>query len=223
MAIRAQDVVPISEACSRLTDLADEVVAGAEKVLTKNEAPFVAIIDARKLDYYHALEEAHQEAGRLLLLGDAEKALEDALAGRVKSLEEFRRSLVLRNEWRRLRKADLRQMTKLTLTVGTPRDMGDRFIDAWARIEAGEDVNERNVTFPSWDELTAALTPKRLELLRRLHRDGAESIDALAESIDFDYKRVYEDVAAMEDAGLIVREGNRLTAPWDVLTIEIAM
>lgn len=32
------------------------VGAGAEKVLTKNGSSFVAIVDARKLDYYHALE-----------------------------------------------------------------------------------------------------------------------------------------------------------------------
>jgi len=56
MSIRAQDVVPISEARARLTELAEDVVAGAEKVLTKNGAAFVAIVDAKKLDYYHELE-----------------------------------------------------------------------------------------------------------------------------------------------------------------------
>ena len=52
MTLRTSDVVPISEARARLTELADEVVgAGAEKVLTKNGSSFVAIVDARKLDY----------------------------------------------------------------------------------------------------------------------------------------------------------------------------
>jgi hypothetical protein len=41
------------------------VASGAEKVLTKNEASFIALVDARKRDYYHALEEAH--AGLVLL------------------------------------------------------------------------------------------------------------------------------------------------------------
>jgi antitoxin (DNA-binding transcriptional repressor) of toxin-antitoxin stability system len=90
MSIRAQDVVPISEAGSRLTELAEDVVAGAEKVLTKNGTAYVAIVDARKLDYYHALEAEH---GRLIMLDDAEKGLEDALEGRVQSEEEFRKSL----------------------------------------------------------------------------------------------------------------------------------
>lgn len=78
MGLRTSDVVPISEARARLTELADEVVGGAEKVLTKNGASFVALVDARKLDYYHALEEEH--AG-LVLLGEAEVGLRQVLAG----------------------------------------------------------------------------------------------------------------------------------------------
>lgn len=78
MGLRTSDVVPISEARARLTELADEVVRGAEKILTKNGASFVAIVDARKLDYYHALEEEH--AG-LVLLDEAEVGLRQVIAG----------------------------------------------------------------------------------------------------------------------------------------------
>ena len=45
MGFTAQDVVPISEARARLTELSDEVVAGAEKLLTKNGAAYVAIVE----------------------------------------------------------------------------------------------------------------------------------------------------------------------------------
>ena len=79
MTLRTSDVVPISEARARLTELADEVVGeGAEKVLTKNGSSFVAIVDARKLDYYHALEEEHAS---LILLDEAETGLKQLLAG----------------------------------------------------------------------------------------------------------------------------------------------
>jgi PHD/YefM family antitoxin component YafN of YafNO toxin-antitoxin module len=87
MSLRTCDVVPISEARARLTELAEEVVgAGAEKVLTKNGSSFVAIVDARKLDYYHALEEEH--AG-LVLLGEAETGLRQILAGQRVSMDEL--------------------------------------------------------------------------------------------------------------------------------------
>lgn len=78
MSFTAQDVVPISEARARLTELSDEVVAGAEKLLTKNGAAYVAIVDAKKLDYYHALEAEH---ANLVLLTEAETGLREVLAG----------------------------------------------------------------------------------------------------------------------------------------------
>ena len=91
MNLRASDIVPISEARARLTELAEEVVdGGAEKVLTKNGTSYVAIIDAKKLDYYHALEEEH--AG-LVLLDEAETGLRQVLAGKRVSAEDLTQAL----------------------------------------------------------------------------------------------------------------------------------
>jgi prevent-host-death family protein len=91
MSLRTCDVVPISEARARLTELADEVVGGgAEKVLTKNGSSFVAIVDARKLDYYHALEEEH---ANLILLDEAEIGLRQILAGQRVSADELSMAL----------------------------------------------------------------------------------------------------------------------------------
>jgi hypothetical protein len=90
MSIRPSDTVSIDSAGPRLIELAEDVVAGAEKVLTKNGHPYVAIIDARKLDYYQALE---VEYGRLVLLDDAMKGLQDVAARRIVSERAFRHSL----------------------------------------------------------------------------------------------------------------------------------
>lgn len=90
MNLNAQDVVPISEARARLTELSDEVVAGAEKLLTKNGAAYVAIVDARKLDYYHALEEEH---ANLILLSEAEAGLREVLAGHRVSNDDLMKAL----------------------------------------------------------------------------------------------------------------------------------
>jgi PHD/YefM family antitoxin component YafN of YafNO toxin-antitoxin module len=91
MGVRAVDVVPISEARARLTELAEDVVGrGSEKLLTKNGASYVALVDARKLDYYHALEAEH--AG--LVLGQAAmEGLEDFAAGRVLEDENLAQAL----------------------------------------------------------------------------------------------------------------------------------
>ena len=80
MPFHASDIVPISEARARLTELAEDVVgSGSEKVLTKNGASYVALVDARRLDYYHALEAEHAS---LVLADDAINGLRQALAGR---------------------------------------------------------------------------------------------------------------------------------------------
>lgn len=92
MAIHAQDVVSLSQARAHLSELADQVNAGAEKILTKNGESYVALVDAKRLDYFHALEREHIH---LLVLDDASKGLDDVEAGRTrdarKALASFRK------------------------------------------------------------------------------------------------------------------------------------
>ena len=94
MAISAGDVIPLSQARANLSELADQVKAGAEKIITKNGESYVAIIDAQRLDYYHQLE---RERIHLLLIDDANKGLDDVAAGKVKdakaTLNALKRSL----------------------------------------------------------------------------------------------------------------------------------
>ena len=54
--------------------------------MTKNGVSFVAIVGARKLNYYHALEEEHAS---LVLLDGAETGLEELLAGKRISPDEL--------------------------------------------------------------------------------------------------------------------------------------
>ena len=79
MGISASDVVPFTQARANLSELADQVKAGAEKIITKNGESYVALIDADRLDYYHRLE---GERIHLLLIADAQRGLADIAAGR---------------------------------------------------------------------------------------------------------------------------------------------
>lgn len=80
MSISARDVVPLSHARANFSELAEEVKGGAEKIITKNGESYIALIDARRLDYYHQLE---RERIHLLLIDDASKGLNDVAAGKV--------------------------------------------------------------------------------------------------------------------------------------------
>jgi prevent-host-death family protein len=81
MAFTAGDVVPLTQARATLSDLVEQVKAGAEKIITKNGESYVAIIDSQRLDYYHQLE---RERIHLLLIDDAGKGLDDIVTGKVK-------------------------------------------------------------------------------------------------------------------------------------------
>jgi prevent-host-death family protein len=84
MAFSTRDVVPLSQARAHLSELADQVKAGAEKIVTKNGESYIALIDAKRLDYYHQLE---RERIHLLLLDDARRGLEDIAAGRTEGAD----------------------------------------------------------------------------------------------------------------------------------------
>ena len=81
MALSASDVIPLSQARANFSELAEEVKAGAEKIVTKNGESFIALIDSDRLDYYHQLE---HERIHLLLIDEVSKGLDDIAAGRVK-------------------------------------------------------------------------------------------------------------------------------------------
>lgn len=81
MGISTRDVIPLSTARANFSELAEEVKAGAEKIVTKNGESYIALIDAQRLDYYHQLE---RERIHLLLIDEAGKGLDDVAAGRIK-------------------------------------------------------------------------------------------------------------------------------------------
>jgi prevent-host-death family protein len=80
MAIKSEDIVPLNQVRARFTELAEEVRAGAEKIVTRNGESYVALVDARRLDHYHRLEREHIH---LALLEEAVRGLEDVRDGRI--------------------------------------------------------------------------------------------------------------------------------------------
>jgi prevent-host-death family protein len=84
MGFTARDVVPFTQARANLSELAEQVKAGAEKIITKNGESYVALIDSDRLDYYHRLE---RERIHLLLIDDARRGLADVAAGRTQEAD----------------------------------------------------------------------------------------------------------------------------------------
>ncbi|HVB15959.1 MAG TPA: hypothetical protein VNF04_05465 [Stellaceae bacterium] len=113
---------------------------------------------------------------------------------------------------------------ELQVHVGeTIDDMGRRFVDAWHRAERGKltaENAERHVGFETFETFAQIMTPKRLELLRHVHRHPARSIRALAAALGRDYRRVHADVEALAGAGLLDRDKHGLRADYRTVKME---
>jgi predicted transcriptional regulator len=115
---------------------------------------------------------------------------------------------------------------QVQIRVGeTMEDVGARFVDAWHRMERGEAVNEKHVSFSDWETMVRVMSPKRLELLRHLHHSPAKNIRVLAFALGRNYRRVHEDVEALEAAGLLDRDKEGLRAEYDAfdVTMRVAL
>ena len=85
--IASKDIVPISRARARLTELADDVSkSGREKVFTRNGESYVALITAGQLDDYRRFKEAEHLSKLQALV----EAAEDIEAGRVYTWDAFK-------------------------------------------------------------------------------------------------------------------------------------
>ena len=115
-------------------------------------------------------------------------------------------------------------MTDRTLAahVGSLRDMGRRFAEAWRTVEAGGDVARDHVTFLRLESFMAAMSPRRLELMRHLRRSGPLSVRRLSRELGRDYKTVHGEVARLVDAGLIERmPDGTIAVDWDRIVTEL--
>lgn len=116
-------------------------------------------------------------------------------------------------------------MTQLKLKVGGSSEAdGTAFVEAWHRIEAGDETADHVMTFQSWEGLAQVMTNERLRLLQHLHRQEQPSIMALAKALGRQYRRVHDDVTILTRSGLIERDGGGLRTRIDRIeaVIELA-
>lgn len=118
-------------------------------------------------------------------------------------------------------------MTRFDVRVGeTLDDFSDRMVALARRIDTGEltPANaEHHVSFENFTTFVSIMTPKRLALLRHVHREPPRSIRALAIALGRDYRRVHDDVEALTSAGLLERGPDGLKAEYDVVHIETSI
>jgi len=113
----------------------------------------------------------------------------------------------------------LGRMKTLYVEVMSSGEALKRFSRAWTKAASGRRV-EATVGLASIAELTALLSPKRMELLRHVAQKPGLSIRALALALARDYKNVHTEVSDLEARHLPGRDdAGLLIAPYDALVI----
>jgi predicted transcriptional regulator len=107
----------------------------------------------------------------------------------------------------------------LYVEVMSTREALKRFSRAWKSASSGRE-SDATIGLGSIAELTALLSPRRMELLRHVAQSPGLSIRGLAQALGRDYKNVHTDVSELEARHLLERDDSGLvTAPYDELII----
>lgn len=114
-------------------------------------------------------------------------------------------------------------MSKVEITITTPAQALKDATSLWRRAEAGDQDIVPTIGFGSPSELFAAITDRRLELLRHVASHEVLNIHQLTQALGRDYKNVHTDVKALEELGLLARLDGKLVAPFDEIDIRVAL
>ncbi len=111
---------------------------------------------------------------------------------------------------------------RIDLHIGSLEEMGARFAAAWKEAQAGRAVSRDHVTFLSLASFMAAMSPRRLELMRHLRKAGPMSVRRLSHELQRDYKSVHGEVAMLTANGLVERRAiDEVAVAWDRAVTEL--
>ena len=92
------------------------------------------------------------------------------------------------------------------------------------RADAGARMHETDfdLSFSTPAQLVSELSPKRMELLQVLKKEGPLSIRALSTVIGRNYSNVHADVQRLIGHGLIEKDTNdHVLVPWDDVVVRM--
>jgi|SRR3989338_4306823 len=121
------------------------------------------------------------------------------------------------------------KIKKVKFGIRSTDDVLREAAETMKSVAAGKKVKPKGhrLFFTSPEALRRFLTPKRLELIRLVRKRRPGSINELAAFARRDFKRVYEDIMSLAEAGLVELAENkgRKKAPRvaDELRLEIVV
>jgi predicted transcriptional regulator len=121
---------------------------------------------------------------------------------------------------------DVEYPSTLRITSKPFEDHKEGVLDRAERWEQGEEV-PHVVNFQDASRLQHIITPRRLELIRSLMDEPAESIRALAARLDRDVRQVHDDLQILSEYRIVhFREeggAKKPHVPYETVTIEVEL
>jgi predicted transcriptional regulator len=115
---------------------------------------------------------------------------------------------------------------KILISIISVSEFKKRMRTAFKRAEKGLEAEEpfHRIYFTSEEDLFSMLSPKRMELLKFLKKNGPLSCRKLATSLSRAYANVHEDVKQLSSLELIEKDKEqKLFVPWDELDISVPL
>ncbi len=121
------------------------------------------------------------------------------------------------------------KVKKVRIGIRSTDDVLKEAAETMKSVAEGKKIRPKGhrLFFTSPEALRRFLTPKRLELIRLVRKRRPNSINELAALARRDFKRVYEDIMSLSEAGLVdlSKDKGRKRAPRvaDELRLEIVV
>ena len=106
-----------------------------------------------------------------------------------------------------LEREQLRAESTLVVTVRSSTEFRDQVTERIETLERGDAADSTpTLSFTSYDDLMATLTPRVLDLIKAIRREEPSSINETARIVDRDVKNVHEELSQLAQLGVIFFE-----------------
>ncbi len=119
----------------------------------------------------------------------------------------------------------MRKRRSLVIDIASFDDVIKDTIEACKKAKRGQPSGPVDmIDFPDEATLWSTLSPKRMEILRYLRKQGPMSGRQLAKELERDQKNIYTDIKVLSHIGIIeVNDDGKYFVPWDDITIQLAL
>lgn len=98
----------------------------------------------------------------------------------------------------------LQAESTIVVTVETPEEFHDDVTAAIDGLAAGDtSTSPPTLSFASYDDMLATLTPRVLDLIETIRQEEPDSINDTARVVDRDVKNVHEELSRLARLGMI--------------------